>query len=68
MKIQYDFLFLRDLALCMKTKHFFFMSGRKRGILISDLYLYSIKIQTNIDQSAVKNIRKSHIFLKKIFF
>ena len=65
MKIQYDFLFLRDLALCMKTKHFFFMSGRKRGILISDLYLYSIKIQTDIDQNAVKNFtKKSQIFLK----
>ena len=68
MKIQYDFLFLRDLALCMKTKHFFFMSGRKRGILISDLYLYSIKIQTDIDQNAVKKYtEKSQIFQKYFF-
>jgi len=28
-------------------------------ILIPDLYLYSIKIQTNIDQNAVKYTRKS---------
>jgi hypothetical protein len=26
--------------------------------LIPDLYLYSIKIQTNIDQNAVKYLRK----------
>jgi hypothetical protein len=25
MKIQYDFLFLRDLAVCMKTKKTFFL-------------------------------------------
>jgi len=30
-----------------------------------DLYLYSIKIQTDIDQNAVKTLqKKSHIFLK----
>ena len=40
----------------------------KPSILIPDLYLYNIKIQTNIDQNAVKQYtRKSQIFLK-IFF
>jgi hypothetical protein len=32
-----------------ENKTFFLMSGRKHGILIPDLYLYSIKIQTGID-------------------
>jgi len=34
------------------------------------LYLYNIKIQTNIDQSAVKNFRKSQMFFlkKRLFF
>jgi hypothetical protein len=40
---------------------------RKPGILIPDLYLYNIKIQTNINQNAVKNIRKNHKFFEKIF-
>jgi hypothetical protein len=35
--------------------------------LIPDLYLYSIKIQTNIDQNAVKYLRKITDFLKRIF-
>jgi hypothetical protein len=48
MKIQYDFLFLR-LGRVYENKIFFLMSGRKHGILIPDLYLYSIKIQTGID-------------------
>jgi len=30
----------------------------KTRYLIPDLYLYSIKIQTNIDQNAVKYLRK----------
>ena len=51
------FLFLRDLAVCMKTKHFLCFD-KKKNILIPDLYLYSIKIQTNIDQNAVKYLRK----------
>jgi hypothetical protein len=57
MKIQYDFfyIFLRDLAVCMKTKHFFL---RKPGILITDLYICIIKIQTNIDQNAVNFFQK----------
>jgi len=44
------------------------MFWRKPGILISDLYLYSIKIQTNIDQNTVKKYtRKSQIFWKYFF-
>jgi hypothetical protein len=31
------------------------------------LYLYIIKIQTNIDQNAVKNIRENHKFFEEIF-
>ena len=72
MKIQYDFFsfFLRDLVVCMKTKHFnfFLMFWQKPGFLILDLYLYNIKIQTNIDQNSVKYLRKIIIFFKKIIF
>jgi hypothetical protein len=32
------------------------------------LYLYNIKIQTNIDQNTVKKIEKSQIFFEIIFF
>jgi len=42
------------LAVCMKTKYFFVVLiffRRKPGILIPDLYLYNIKIQTNIKQN-----------------
>ena len=52
------YIFLRDLAVCMKTKKIFFLFWRKPGILIPDLYLYSIKIQTNIDQNTVKYFGK----------
>jgi len=67
MKIQYDFLYiyLRDLAVCMKTKHFFWQNP---GILIPDLYLYIIKIQTNINQNAVKKFLENHRFFKGFFF
>jgi hypothetical protein len=80
-QIQYDLLLLlllRDLAVCMKTKHFiflffifyflffiFYMFWRKPGILIPDLYLYNIKIQINIDQNAVKYLQKITSFWKK---
>jgi len=43
------------------------MSWQKLGILIPDLYIYNIKIQIDIDQNAVKNIRENHKFLKKKF-
>jgi len=51
---KYDVIFfLRDLAVCMKTKTFFFKFWRKPSILILDLYLYYIKIQTNIKQNSI---------------
>ena len=66
MKIQYDFLFLR-LGRVYENKIFFLMSGRKHGILIPDLYRYSIKIQTGIDQNTVIKLQQNHIFFE-IFF
>jgi hypothetical protein len=66
------YLFFRNLAVCMKII-FFLMFWWKLGILILDLYLYSIKIQTNIDQNEVKNLRKItdffwNNFWRKYFF
>jgi hypothetical protein len=55
---------VRVLAVCMKTKHFFLKTWQKLGILIPDLYLYSIKIQTDIDQNAVTKLQKITDFLK----
>jgi hypothetical protein len=44
------------------------MFWRKPGILISDLYLYGIKTQTNIKQNSVeKYSEKSQIF-RNVFF
>jgi hypothetical protein len=69
-KIQYDFLALRDLAVCMKTKVFFL----NRVFLIPDLYFYDIKIQTNLSLNDIKKsvgksqIKKKHrniIIIKK---
>jgi hypothetical protein len=56
----------------MKTKYFilffnFVFVLTKTRYLIPDLYLYSIKIQTNIDQNAIKYLQKNHRFLKRIF-
>jgi hypothetical protein len=65
MKIQYDF-FLRDLAVCMKTKHFILFFLRNPSILILDLYFYSIKIQINISKCN-KIFVENHIFFKRIF-
>jgi hypothetical protein len=64
MKIQYDFFGFERLGRMHENKTFFL---RKPGILILDLYLYSIKIQTNIDQNAVKNIQENHKFFEKKF-
>jgi hypothetical protein len=52
------FLIFERLGRMYKNKIFFyfFLFQQKPGILIPDLYLYSIKIQTNINQNAVKNI------------
>jgi hypothetical protein len=47
----------------MKTKHFLCFD-KKRDILIPDLYIYNIKIQTNIDQNAVKYLRKITYFFE----
>jgi hypothetical protein len=67
---------LRDFAVCKKTKHFFvfFLCNlffgtfqRKSGILIPDLYLYSIDIQTNIKLKFDKKIRGKVIDFSKGF-
>jgi len=47
------------------NKHFF--CWRKPGILIPDLYIYSIKIQTDIDQNTVIKLQKNHKFFEIIF-
>ena len=47
---------------------YFLMSWQKPGILILDLYLYNIKIQTGIDQNALKKFAENHIFLKNNFW
>jgi hypothetical protein len=44
------------------------MFWRKPGILIPDLYLYSIIIQTNIDQNAVNFFQKITDFFGIIVF
>ena len=46
---------------CKKTRHFFYnflfaIFHRKPGILIPDLYLYSIKIEINIKQKFDRKI------------
>jgi hypothetical protein len=55
-----------------KQNIIFFMFWQKPDILIPNLYLYSIKIQTNIDQNTVKYLRKItyffEIFFEEIFF
>ena len=62
-----SFLALRDLAVCMKTKGFFFFENR--AFFIPDLYFYDIKIQTNIKQNLVKkHMRGNHKFFLKYFF
>jgi len=67
MKIQYEFLALRDLAVCMKQKYFFFMFWWKPGILILGLYLYGIKIQSNIKQTLLEKNMEKLQFSKRIF-
>ena len=51
------FLALRDLAVCMKTKVFYF---ENRVFLIPDLYFYDIKIQTNLSLNDIKNQWENH--------
>ena len=68
MKIQYDFIFLYFLERLGRHMHenktfyfilfnFYFILIKTR-YLIPDLYLYSIKIQTDIDKNAVTKLRK----------
>jgi len=71
---KYNMIFLKifeRLGRMHKNKIFFyflfFLFQQKPGILIPDLYLYNIKIQTNINQNAVKNIRENHKFFEIIF-
>jgi len=48
-------------------QNIFYVLTKKKDILIPDLYLYSIKIQTNIDQNAVKYLRKITDFFEISF-
>jgi hypothetical protein len=59
MKIQYDFFFcFQRLGRMNENKNMFFVFLfnvlMKTGILISDLYFYNIKIQTNIKQNLIE--------------
>jgi len=60
MQMRYDFfLSLRDIVVCKKTRYFsynflFSIFWRKLCILVPDLYLYNIKIQTNINENSVE--------------
>jgi hypothetical protein len=57
-----SFLALRDLAVCMETKVFFF---ENQVFLIPDFYFYDIKIQTNLSLNDVeKSMGKSQILKK----
>jgi hypothetical protein len=52
-----------------KGKKTFFYVLMKTGILISDLYFYSIKIQTDINPKWIENYAtKSEMFLKMYNF
>jgi len=59
------FLALRLGRMHKTKKYFFFTFWRKPGILISDLYFYGIKIQTNIKQNLVEEYTEKLQFLKK---
>jgi hypothetical protein len=68
-QIQYDLLLLllllRDLAVCMKTKHFiflFFYVLTKTEYFNTGFVSLQYKIQTNIDQNAVKYLQKITTF------
>ena len=64
-------LFLERFGRMHKNKIFFIiiflMSWWKPDILMPDLYLYNIKIQTDIDQNEVKTLQKNHRFFWNIF-
>jgi hypothetical protein len=67
-QIQYDLLLLlllRDLAVCMKTKYFiflFFYVLTKTEYFNTGFVSLQYKIQTNIDQNAVKYLQKITTF------
>jgi hypothetical protein len=61
------FLFFKRLGRLHENKNIFFYVLTKLGILIPDLYLYNIKIQTNIDQNTLKNIQEITNFWKDFF-
>jgi hypothetical protein len=68
MKIEYDFIFIFErLDRMHEIKNIFFSFLTKPNILIPDLYLYNIKIQTDIDQNIVKNLQKIIDFFEIIF-
>jgi hypothetical protein len=58
------FLFFRETWPYAWKQNIFYILTKKKDILILDLYLYSIKIQTNIDQNVVKYLQKITDFLK----
>ena len=70
MKTQYDFIFYFFVFERFgrmhenKTFYFIFFVWMKTRYLKPDLYLYNIKIHTNIDQNAVKYLRKITNFEK----
>ena len=66
MKIQYDFFFsFERLGRMYENKKNKFW---KPVILIPNLYLYDIKIQTDINQNGVKQIRREIAISSKIKF
>ena len=64
MKIQYDFFYIFErIGRTHENKTFYYFIlktcfDKNQVILIPDLYLYNIKIQTNIDQNTVKKFQK----------
>jgi len=78
-KIRYDFFYLflerhgrmyenKKINLFLFIYYYYYYYFTKTKYLIPNLYLYSIKIQTNIDQKAVKYLQKMTDFFKRILF
>jgi hypothetical protein len=66
-KIQYDFLALRHLAVCIKTFFFLFSSFfklMKTRYFNTGFVFLRCKIQTDIKQNRVENTRKNYNFSK----
>jgi len=71
--IWFFFIFWETWPYAWKQNIFYVLTKKKKeDILIPDLYLYSIKIQTNIDQNTVKYLQKITDFFEinfeEIFF